>query len=29
MAQYGAPADFDRWAEIIGDDAWKWDNFQK
>ncbi len=23
-AQYGAPADFDQWAEIIQDDAWSW-----
>ncbi|RXW23274.1 hypothetical protein EST38_g2576 [Candolleomyces aberdarensis] len=28
MAQFGAPGDFDRWGEIIGDNAWKWENFQ-
>ena len=25
-AQYGAPADFDQWAEIVQDDAWSWEN---
>lgn len=29
MAQMGAPEDYTRWGEIIKDDAWKWDNFQK
>lgn len=29
MAQMGAPEDYTRWGEIIGDDAWKWDNFKK
>ncbi|TFK27798.1 alcohol oxidase [Coprinopsis marcescibilis] len=29
MAQIGAPADFDRWGDIIDDDAWKWHNLQR
>ncbi|PFH52938.1 GMC oxidoreductase [Amanita thiersii Skay4041] len=27
MAQYGAPSDFDQWAEVIGDESWSWKNF--
>ncbi|KAI9802777.1 MAG: hypothetical protein M1833_001376 [Piccolia ochrophora] len=26
---YGAKADFDRWAEMVGDDAWGWDQTLK
>ncbi|KAG1723029.1 uncharacterized protein EDB91DRAFT_1173780 [Suillus paluster] len=29
MAQYGAPSDFDEWAEICGDESWSWNNFSK
>lgn len=29
MAQYGAPSDFDEWAEIAGDKSWSWTNFSK
>ncbi|KAG1763659.1 hypothetical protein EV702DRAFT_1157200 [Suillus placidus] len=29
MAQYGAPSDFDEWAEIVGDKSWSWTNFSK
>ncbi|OJA10878.1 hypothetical protein AZE42_11150 [Rhizopogon vesiculosus] len=29
MAQYGAPSDFDEWAEITGDESWSWNNFSK
>ncbi|KAG0706730.1 hypothetical protein DFH29DRAFT_1066647 [Suillus ampliporus] len=29
MAQYGAPSDFDEWAEIAGDQSWSWNNFSK
>ncbi|KAG2122357.1 hypothetical protein DEU56DRAFT_832517 [Suillus clintonianus] len=29
MAQYGAPSDFDEWAEIAGDKSWSWANFSK
>ncbi|KAF9493164.1 alcohol oxidase [Pleurotus eryngii] len=29
MAQYGAPGDFDQWAETIGDDSWSFKNFAK
>lgn len=29
MAQYGAPSDFDEWAEITGDKSWSWTNFSK
>ncbi|KAF9048768.1 hypothetical protein BJ165DRAFT_1462537 [Panaeolus papilionaceus] len=29
MAQYGAPGDFDEWADIIQDDAWSWKNHAK
>jgi choline dehydrogenase len=29
MAQYGAPSDFDEWAEITGDNSWSWTNFSK
>jgi hypothetical protein len=28
-AQYGAPSDFDEWAEIAGDQSWSWNNFSK
>lgn len=26
---YGASADYDRWADEVGDDAWRWENVQK
>jgi choline dehydrogenase len=29
IAQYGAPSDFDEWAEIAGDQSWSWNNFSK
>ncbi|KAG1727650.1 uncharacterized protein EDB91DRAFT_1253777 [Suillus paluster] len=29
MAQYGAPSDFDEWAEIAGDESWSWNKFSK
>ncbi|KAF9223717.1 alcohol oxidase [Gyrodon lividus] len=29
IAQYGAPSDYDEFAEIIGDDSWSWKNFEK
>ncbi|XP_006459081.1 hypothetical protein AGABI2DRAFT_183868 [Agaricus bisporus var. bisporus H97] len=29
MAQYGAPGDFDDWAQIIEDDSWSWKNLQR
>lgn len=29
IAQYGAPSDFDEWAEITGDQSWSWNNFSK
>ncbi|KAF9243453.1 hypothetical protein BU15DRAFT_86415 [Melanogaster broomeanus] len=29
MAQYGAPSDYDEFAEIIGDDSWSWNSFEK
>jgi choline dehydrogenase len=29
IAQYGAPSDFDEWAEISGDQSWSWNNFSK
>ncbi|KAF9477187.1 alcohol oxidase [Pholiota conissans] len=29
MAQYGAPGDFDEWAEISKDEAWAWKNFSR
>ncbi|KAG0702933.1 hypothetical protein DFH29DRAFT_467568 [Suillus ampliporus] len=29
MAQYGAPSDFDEWAEIAEDDSWSWTKFSK
>ncbi|KAF8896484.1 hypothetical protein BD779DRAFT_1608694 [Infundibulicybe gibba] len=29
MAQYGAPGDFDQWAEINKDDSWSWKNFSR
>ncbi|KIY62126.1 GMC oxidoreductase [Cylindrobasidium torrendii FP15055 ss-10] len=29
MAQYGAPGDFNEWADISGDKAWGWDNFKR
>ncbi|KAJ7623439.1 hypothetical protein FB45DRAFT_925680 [Roridomyces roridus] len=29
MAQYGAPGDFDEWAQIIGDDSWSWKNLRR
>lgn len=29
MAQYGAPSDFDEWAEIAGDKSWSWTDFSK
>ncbi|KAL4255840.1 GMC oxidoreductase family protein, partial [Pleurotus pulmonarius] len=29
MAQYGAPGDFDQWADTIGDDSWSFKNFAK
>ncbi|EIW83858.1 alcohol oxidase [Coniophora puteana RWD-64-598 SS2] len=29
MAQYGAPSDFDEWAQIIGDDSWSWKSLNK
>ncbi|KAJ7762038.1 hypothetical protein DFH07DRAFT_739743 [Mycena maculata] len=29
MAQYGAPGDFDQWAEFMGDDSWSWKNFRR
>ncbi|KAG2127230.1 hypothetical protein DEU56DRAFT_820837, partial [Suillus clintonianus] len=29
IAQYGAPSDFDEWAEIAGDKSWSWANFSK
>ncbi|KAG2067902.1 alcohol oxidase [Suillus decipiens] len=29
MAQYGAPSDFDEWAEITGDESWSWAHFSK
>ncbi|KAF9243451.1 hypothetical protein BU15DRAFT_86413 [Melanogaster broomeanus] len=28
-AQYGAPSDYDEFAEIIGDDSWSWNIFEK
>lgn len=28
-AQYGAPGDFDDWAQIIEDDSWSWKNLQR
>ncbi|KAJ7471517.1 hypothetical protein B0H11DRAFT_2040302 [Mycena galericulata] len=29
MAQYGAPGDFDQWAEVTGDDSWSWKNLRR
>ncbi|KAF9467982.1 hypothetical protein BDZ94DRAFT_1372827 [Collybia nuda] len=29
MAQYGAPGDFDQWAEISGDESWSWKHFSR
>ncbi|KIK99600.1 GMC oxidoreductase [Paxillus rubicundulus Ve08.2h10] len=29
MAQYGAPSDYDEFADITGDDSWSWKNFEK
>ncbi|KAF8150808.1 hypothetical protein B0H34DRAFT_665568 [Crassisporium funariophilum] len=29
MAQYGAPSDFDQWAEYTNDPSWAWKNFSK
>ncbi|KAH7884400.1 hypothetical protein F5I97DRAFT_1937849 [Phlebopus sp. FC_14] len=29
MAQYGAPSDFDEFAEIIDDESWSWKNFSQ
>ncbi|TFK62260.1 alcohol oxidase [Pluteus cervinus] len=29
MAQYGAPEDFDEWAQVIGDSSWSFKNFSK
>lgn len=28
-AQYGAPGDFDEWAEITQDQSWAWKNFSR
>ena len=28
-AQYGAPGDFDEWAEIIGDQSWAYKDFSR
>ncbi|KAG6819525.1 hypothetical protein H0H93_011028 [Arthromyces matolae] len=29
MAQYGAPEDFDQWAQLMDDDSWSWKNFSQ
>ncbi|KAI6123546.1 hypothetical protein EDD16DRAFT_1701631 [Pisolithus croceorrhizus] len=29
MAHYGAPSDFDEFAEIVGDNSWCWENFKQ
>ncbi|KAI6108025.1 hypothetical protein F5141DRAFT_1232534 [Pisolithus sp. B1] len=29
MAHYGAPSDFDEYAEIVGDNSWCWENFKQ
>ncbi|KAJ6512917.1 GMC oxidoreductase-domain-containing protein [Mycena sanguinolenta] len=29
MAQYGAPADFDEWATLTGDESWSWKNLRR
>ncbi|KAI6024826.1 hypothetical protein BKA83DRAFT_4252589 [Pisolithus microcarpus] len=28
MAHYGAPSDFDEFAELVGDNSWRWENFR-
>ncbi|KAI6042561.1 hypothetical protein EDC04DRAFT_3139081 [Pisolithus marmoratus] len=28
LAHYGAPSDFDEFAEIVGDNSWSWENFK-
>ncbi|KAI6042562.1 hypothetical protein EDC04DRAFT_2891936 [Pisolithus marmoratus] len=28
-AQYGAPSDFDEFAEIVGDNSWSWESFKQ
>ncbi|KAI5983394.1 hypothetical protein EDD15DRAFT_2533819 [Pisolithus albus] len=29
MAHYGAPSDFDEFAELVGDNSWRWENFKQ
>ncbi|KAI5983393.1 hypothetical protein EDD15DRAFT_2488767 [Pisolithus albus] len=29
IAHYGAPSDFDEFAEIVGDNSWRWENFKQ
>ncbi|KAF8638297.1 hypothetical protein AX17_002317 [Amanita inopinata Kibby_2008] len=29
MAQYGAPGDFDQWAQVMSDDSWSWAQFSR
>ncbi|KXN88615.1 L-sorbose 1-dehydrogenase [Leucoagaricus sp. SymC.cos] len=29
MAQYGAPGDYDEWAQITGDESWAWKNLRR